>query len=38
METLNQHGPKEGLRRLKRSDPEIAVWIEHFLRRQQETD
>jgi len=38
METLNQHGPEEGLRRLKRSDPEIAVWIEDFLQKQQETD
>ena len=37
-ETLNQHGPEEGLRRLKRSNPEIAVWIENFLQKQQETD
>lgn len=38
LETLNQHGPEEGLRRLKRSDPEIAIWIEDFLQKQQETD
>ena len=36
IETLNQHGPEEGLRRLKDSDPEIAKQLERFIQRKQE--
>ena len=38
METLNQYGPKEGLRRLKESDPEVAAQIERLIQRNKETD
>ncbi len=31
--TINQYGPEEGLRRLKKSDPEIAAHIEKQLQR-----
>lgn len=31
METLNQYGPEEGLRRIKESDPEIAKQLENIL-------
>ena len=35
MSTLNQYGPKEGIRRLKESDPEVANHIERY-RKQEE--
>ncbi len=35
MQTLNRYGPKEGLRRLKVSDPEVAKRIESTLRSPQ---
>lgn len=38
MRTLSQYGPQEGLRRLKESDPEIAVYIERLIQRNKETD
>jgi len=38
METLNQYGPKEGLRRLKESDPEVSAQIERLIQRNKETD
>ena len=31
MQTLNQYGPQEGLRRLKASDPEVAAQIERLI-------
>ncbi len=31
LQTLNQYGPEEGLRRLKESDPEVAKQIERLL-------
>ena len=36
METLNQHGSEEGIRRLKDSDPEIAKQLERFIQKKQE--
>ena len=37
MQTLKQYGPEEGIRRLKKEDPEVAKRFEHlFLKRQQE--
>ncbi|MYA69969.1 hypothetical protein F4009_00375 [Candidatus Poribacteria bacterium] len=33
LSTLNQYGPEEGLRRLKKSDPEVANQIEKQLQR-----
>ena len=38
METLNRYGPDEGLRRLKKSDPEVAKRIERLLPTDQEND
>ena len=38
MKTLNQYGPKEGLRRLKESDPEVAKRIERLLPKEQENE
>ncbi len=38
IETLNRYGSKEGLRRLKESDPEVAKHIERLLPRDQEND
>ncbi|MDD9975972.1 MAG: hypothetical protein OXU27_18320 [Candidatus Poribacteria bacterium] len=38
MQTLTQYGPKEGLQRLKESDPEVAIHIERFLQPSKETD
>ena len=38
MQTLNQHGPEEGLRRLKKSDPEVAKQVERLLPKPQEND
>ena len=35
MQTLNRHGPEEGIRRLQASDPEVAEHVTRFLRRQQ---
>ena len=35
--TLNRYGPKEGLRRLKSDDPEIAKRIEPLLKRKENT-
>ena len=37
VQTLSQYGPQEGLRRLKESDPEIAVYIERLIQRNKET-
>ncbi len=36
LQTLNQYGPQEGLRRLKDSDPEVAKQIERLLPKRQE--
>ena len=36
MQTLNRHGPEEGIRRLQASDPEVAEHVTQFLQRQQE--
>ena len=36
MNTLNQYGPEEGLRRLKDSDPEVAAQVEQLLPKRQE--
>lgn len=36
MNTLNQYGPDEGLRRLKDSDPEVATQVERLLPKRQE--
>ena len=38
MNTLNQYGPEEGLRRLKHSDPEVAKRIERLLPKRQENN
>ena len=38
MEALNRYGPEEGVRRLKASDPEMAVQVERLLQKQQEKD
>ena len=38
MQTLTQYGPKDGLQRLKESDPEVATHIERFLQPSKETD
>ena len=35
MQTLNRYGPKEGLRRLKESDPEVAAQVERLIERKQ---
>jgi hypothetical protein len=35
--TLSQYGPQEGLRRLKASDPEIAIYVERLIQRNKET-
>ena len=35
MQTLNRYGPKEGLRRLKESDPEVAAQVERLIQRKQ---
>ena len=37
VQTLSQYGPKEGLRRLKASDPEIAIQVERLIQRNKET-
>ena len=38
LQTLNQYGPEEGLRRLKESDPEVATQLERILPKQQAED
>lgn len=38
MAALNRYGPEEGVRRLKASDPELAVQVERLLQKQQEKD
>ena len=38
MQTLNQYGPKEGLRRLKESDPEVATHLERLVQPNKEND
>jgi len=38
LQTLNQYGPEEGLRRLKESDPEVATHVERLLPKQQAED
>ena len=38
MQTLNQYGPEEGLRRLKSSDPEVAKQVERLLPKPQGED
>jgi hypothetical protein len=35
MQTLNRYGTKEGLRRLKESDPEVAAQVERLIERKQ---
>lgn len=37
LQTLSQYGPKDGLRRLKTSDPEIAKYVEQLIRQSEET-
>ena len=37
VQTLSQYGPQEGLRRLKESDPEIAIYVERLIQRNKET-
>ncbi|MDE0323108.1 MAG: hypothetical protein OXN27_04235 [Candidatus Poribacteria bacterium] len=36
MQTLSRHGPEEGLRKLKETDPEIAKHVERLINRKQE--
>ena len=36
MQALKRYGSKEGLRRLKESDPEIATQIERLIQKEQE--
>ncbi len=36
MDVLNRYGPKEGLRKLRDTDPEVAKQIEGIIREQQE--
>lgn len=36
MQTLSRHGPEEGLRKLKETDPELAQHIERLTKRKQE--
>ena len=38
MAALNRYGPEEGVRRLKASDPELAVQVERLLQKQREED
>ena len=38
VQTLNQYGPKEGIRKLKESDPEVATHLEHLLQPNKETN
>ncbi len=38
MQTLNQYGYKDGLERLKASDPEFASAIQRFIEKKQEVD
>ena len=38
MQTLNQYGPKEGLRRLKESDPEVAAHLESLVQPNKENE
>ena len=38
LQTLNRYGPEEGLRRLQRSDPDIATHLERLIERKQEND
>ena len=38
MATLNRYGPKEGLRRLKESDPEVATRFERLIQPNKERD
>ena len=38
METLNRYGPKEGLRQLKKSDPEVATRLERLTQPDKERD
>ena len=38
LQTLSQYPPQEGLRRLKVSDPEIAVYLERLIQQNKETE
>ena len=38
MQTLSRHGPEEGLRKLKETDPELAKQVERLINRKQEED
>ena len=38
MQTLSRHGPEEGLRKLKETDPELAQQVERLMKRKQEGD
>ena len=38
MQTLGRHGPEEGLRKLKETDPELAQQVERLINRKQEED
>ena len=35
MQTLSQYGPKEGMRRLKESDPQVATHVERLIQKRQ---
>ena len=35
MQTLSRYGPKEGMQRLKESDPEVATHVERLLQKRQ---
>lgn len=37
VQTLSQYGPQDGLRRLKESDPKIAIYVERLIQRNKET-
>ena len=38
MQTLSRHGPEEGLRKLKETDPELAQQVERLINRKQDGD
>ena len=38
MQTLSRHGPEEGLRKLKETDPELAQHVERLTKRKREED
>ena len=38
MQTLNRYKSQDALRRLRKSDPEIATYIERFVQKSKEKD